>query len=67
MDCLIAFMLQLILMFQKLFIGTIQKNRGSQKKTEFRYLAKNTRKPAPEILEIIIRDFKASKENAIYI
>lgn len=37
------------------------------KKTEFRYLAKNTRKPAPEILEIIIRDFKASKENTIYI
>jgi phosphoglycolate phosphatase-like HAD superfamily hydrolase len=37
------------------------------KKTEFRYLAKNTRKPAPEILEIIIRDFKASKDNTIYI
>lgn len=37
------------------------------KKTEFRYLAKNTRKPAPEILEIIIRDFRASKDNTIYI
>lgn len=35
--------------------------------TEFRYLARNTRKPAPEILEIILRDFKASKNETIYI
>ena len=36
-------------------------------KTEIRYLSKDTKKPAPEILEIIIRDFKAKKENVIYI
>lgn len=35
--------------------------------TEIRYLAKEVRKPAPEILEIILRDFKAKKENTIYI
>lgn len=35
--------------------------------TEFRYLSRETRKPAPEILEIILRDLKANKEHAIYI
>lgn len=35
--------------------------------TEIRYLSKEVRKPAPEILEIILRDFKAKKENTIYI
>lgn len=35
--------------------------------TEFRYLSKNTRKPAPDILEVILKDFNASKENTIYI
>lgn len=35
--------------------------------TEFRYLPKETRKPAPEILEIILKDLKANKEHAIYI
>jgi phosphoglycolate phosphatase-like HAD superfamily hydrolase len=36
-------------------------------KTHFRYLANETKKPAPEILEIILRDFKAVKKNTIYI
>jgi len=35
--------------------------------TEIRYLAKEVIKPAPAILEIILRDFKASKDNTIYI
>lgn len=35
--------------------------------TEMRYLSRDVRKPAPEILEIILRDFKAKKENTIYI
>ncbi len=35
--------------------------------TEIRYLSKEVKKPAPEILEIILRDFKAKKENTIYI
>ncbi len=35
--------------------------------TEFRYLPKETKKPAPEILEIILKDFAINKENAIYI
>lgn len=35
--------------------------------TEFRYLPKETRKPAPEILEIILKDLKANKEHTIYI
>lgn len=35
--------------------------------TEIRYLSKGTIKPAPEILDIILRDFKAKKENTIYI
>lgn len=35
--------------------------------TEIRYLSKEIRKPAPDILEIILRDFKAKKENTIYI
>lgn len=35
--------------------------------TEFRYLSKEVKKPAPEILEIIIKDLKAKKDNSIYI
>lgn len=35
--------------------------------TEFRYLAKGTVKPAPDILEIILRDCNADKQNTIYI
>ena len=35
--------------------------------TEFRYLAKGTVKPAPDILEIILRDCDAKKQNTIYI
>ena len=35
--------------------------------TEFRYLPKTTKKPAPEILDIIIKDFKGKKESSIYI
>jgi len=35
--------------------------------TEFRYLTKGTKKPAPDILEIIIKDCNAEKENTIYI
>lgn len=37
------------------------------KKTEFRYLSPGTKKPAPEILEIIIRDFGIDKKKVIYI
>jgi FMN phosphatase YigB (HAD superfamily) len=36
-------------------------------KTEFRYLPKEVKKPNVEILEIILKDFKAQKENTIYI
>lgn len=35
--------------------------------TKFRYLPKSTLKPAPEILEIILRDCNADKQNTIYI
>lgn len=35
--------------------------------TEMRYLAKDMVKPAPDILEIILRDFKAEKDVSIYI
>lgn len=35
--------------------------------TEMRYLSKNVKKPAPEILEIILKDFNANKESTIYI
>ena len=35
--------------------------------TEFRYLSQSIKKPNPEILEIILSDFKAKKENTIYI
>lgn len=35
--------------------------------TEFRYLSQSVKKPNPEILEIILSDFKAKKENTIYI
>ena len=35
--------------------------------TEIRYLPKEVRKPSPDILEIILQDFKAKKENTIYI
>lgn len=35
--------------------------------TEFRYLTKGTVKPAPDILEIILADCNADKQNAIYI
>lgn len=35
--------------------------------TEFRYLAKNTKKPAPEILELIIKNHKIKKNLCIYI
>ncbi|SER16820.1 HAD family hydrolase [Neolewinella agarilytica] len=37
------------------------------KHTQFRYLSKGTLKPAPEILEIILKDFNASKQNTLYI
>lgn len=37
------------------------------KVTEFRYLPIETKKPAPEILEIILKDLRANKEHAIYI
>jgi len=37
------------------------------KHTEIRYLSKTMRKPNSEILEIILRDFKIGKDNAIYI
>ncbi len=36
-------------------------------KTEFRYLARAVKKPNAEILEIILKDFNAEKENTIYI
>lgn len=35
--------------------------------TMFRYLAREVRKPNKEILEIILKDFNAKKENTIYI
>lgn len=35
--------------------------------TEFRYLPQETKKPAPEILEIILKDLKANKEHTIYV
>jgi phosphoglycolate phosphatase-like HAD superfamily hydrolase len=35
--------------------------------TEMRYLPKSVIKPAPEILEIILKDFNANKESTIYI
>lgn len=35
--------------------------------TEFRYLPKEVKKPAPQILEIILKDFSIDKENTIYI
>jgi len=35
--------------------------------TEMRYLAKDMVKPAPDILEIILRDFNATKDSSIYI
>lgn len=36
-------------------------------KTEFRYLSREVKKPNAEILEIILKDFNAKKENTIYI
>ena len=42
-------------------------NYWEPKFTEFRYLPKETKKPAPEILDIILKDFKAKKANTIYI
>jgi phosphoglycolate phosphatase-like HAD superfamily hydrolase len=35
--------------------------------TEMRYLSKSILKPAPEILEIILKDFNADKDTTIYI
>jgi len=37
------------------------------KETEIRYLSKDMKKPAPDILEIIIRDVQANKDNTIYV
>ncbi|WP_254526721.1 MULTISPECIES: HAD family hydrolase [unclassified Sphingobacterium] len=36
-------------------------------RTEFRYLSREVKKPNSEILEIILKDFNAKKENTIYI
>ncbi|GEM67997.1 hypothetical protein SMI01S_16030 [Sphingobacterium mizutaii NBRC 14946 = DSM 11724] len=36
-------------------------------KTQFRYLSRGVNKPDAEILEIILKDFNAKKENSIYI
>lgn len=36
-------------------------------KTEFRYLSRSVKKPNAEILQIILKDFNAEKENTIYI
>lgn len=36
-------------------------------KTEFRYLSRSVKKPNSEILEIILKDFNAKKEDTIYI
>ena len=36
-------------------------------KTDFRYLSRSVKKPNAEILEIILKDFEAKKENTLYI
>lgn len=49
--------------FQKVY----EKDFWEPKLTKFRYLAREVKKPNAEILEIILKDFGASKEHSIYI
>jgi FMN phosphatase YigB (HAD superfamily) len=49
--------------FQKIYAAEF----WEPKLTKFRYLAREVKKPNAEILEIILKDFGASKEHSIYI